>query len=198
MKVNFQPIRSTIHIWVVSSEQYEIFALVPQTLFRGETVGAAGKCRLFSQALPQADGPSSNPSKQKNITGRTVYFPKMKTVQFSRTDCSSATNCSIENPSTPIWFHPPIFETQGCALTNWDMGKLVDVKGDIPGLNVTTRHGFALKLCANVIRDHCDVDFHTIYCVRGFFTFTILFTFRTRGCSVVETLLDNCSNKYSS
>ena len=74
----------------------------------------------------------------------------------------------------------------------------MDVKGDIPGLNVTTRHGFALKLCANVIRDHCDVDFHTIYCVRGFFTFTILFTFRTRGCSVVETLLDNCSNKYSS
>ena len=103
MEVNFQPIRSTIHIWVVSSEQYEIFALVPQTLFRGETVGAAGKCRLFSQALPQADGPSSNPSKQKNITGQTVYSPKMKTVQFSRTDSSSATNyCSIENPSTPI------------------------------------------------------------------------------------------------
>lgn len=82
----------------------------------------------FSQAPPQADGPSSNPSKQKNITAQTVYSPKMKTVPFSGTDSLSATNCSIGNPSTPIWFHPPIFETQGCALSNWDMGKLVDAR----------------------------------------------------------------------
>ena len=102
MEVNFQPIRSTIHIWVVSSDQYEIFALVAQTLFRDETVGGAGKCRLFSQAPPQADGPSSNPSKQKNITAQTVYSPKMKTVPFSGKDSLSATNCSIGNPSTPI------------------------------------------------------------------------------------------------
>ena len=34
-----QPIRSTIQIWVVKRHQYGISALVPQTLFRGETSG---------------------------------------------------------------------------------------------------------------------------------------------------------------
>ena len=60
-------------------------------------------CFLRLRQIPQTDGPSSNPSKQKNITGQTVYSPKIKTVQYSHTDSSSATNyCSIENPSTPI------------------------------------------------------------------------------------------------
>ena len=45
-----RPIRSTIQIWVVTSHQYGISALVSQTSFRGETVGDVVKYRLFSQA----------------------------------------------------------------------------------------------------------------------------------------------------
>ena len=45
-----RPIKSTTQIWVVTRHQYGISALVFQTSFRGETVGAVAKCRLFSQA----------------------------------------------------------------------------------------------------------------------------------------------------
>ena len=38
-------VRSTIQIWVVTSDQYEISALISPTSFRGKT-----QCRLFSQA----------------------------------------------------------------------------------------------------------------------------------------------------
>ena len=48
----FQPIRSTTQIWVVTRHHYGISALISQTPFRGETVGAVAKCRLFSQATP--------------------------------------------------------------------------------------------------------------------------------------------------
>ena len=44
-----RPIRSTTKIWVVTRHQYGISALVPQTLFRGETSGGIAKCQLFSQ-----------------------------------------------------------------------------------------------------------------------------------------------------
>ena len=46
----FQPIRSTIQIWVVMHHQCGISALVSQTSFGGETRGSITKCRLFSQA----------------------------------------------------------------------------------------------------------------------------------------------------
>ena len=42
-----QPFRSTTRIWVVSSHQYGISALVSQTSFRGETSGGVVKCPLF-------------------------------------------------------------------------------------------------------------------------------------------------------
>ena len=45
-----RPIRSTTHIWVVTSRQYGISAPVSQTSFGGETSGSIAKCRLFSQA----------------------------------------------------------------------------------------------------------------------------------------------------
>ena len=45
-----QPIRSTIQIWVVTSHQYGISALVSQTFFGGETSGSVAKCPLFPQA----------------------------------------------------------------------------------------------------------------------------------------------------
>ena len=44
------PIRNN-QIWVVTRHQYGISALISQTLFRRETSGGVGKCRLFSQAL---------------------------------------------------------------------------------------------------------------------------------------------------
>ena len=43
--------RADIQIWVESSHQYGISALVSQTSFRGETSGSVAKCRLFSQAI---------------------------------------------------------------------------------------------------------------------------------------------------
>ena len=39
-----------VFVCLVTRHQYEMFALVFQTSFRGETVGAVAKCRLFSQA----------------------------------------------------------------------------------------------------------------------------------------------------
>ena len=47
---NFKPIRSTTQIWVVTRHQCGLSAVVPQTSFRGETIGGFAKCRLFSQA----------------------------------------------------------------------------------------------------------------------------------------------------
>ena len=44
------PIRSTTQIWAVTSHQYGISTLVPQTSFREETGDGLAKCRLFSQA----------------------------------------------------------------------------------------------------------------------------------------------------
>ena len=47
-----KPIRSTTQIWVVTSHQCGIFALVPQTSSRGKVNRVVAKCRLFSQASP--------------------------------------------------------------------------------------------------------------------------------------------------
>ena len=58
-EANFQPIRSTTQIWVVTRHQYGISALVSQTSFRGKTSGGVPKCRLFSQA--DKGGCSLNP-----------------------------------------------------------------------------------------------------------------------------------------
>ena len=44
----FQPIRSTIQIWVATCHQNGISVVVSQTSLRGETRGGVGKCRLFS------------------------------------------------------------------------------------------------------------------------------------------------------
>ena len=41
--------------WVVTRHQYEISALVSQTLFHGETVGGIAKCCVFSQATVTAE-----------------------------------------------------------------------------------------------------------------------------------------------
>ena len=45
-----QPIRSTTEIWVVTRNQYGIFACISQTSFRRETSDGIAKCCLFSQA----------------------------------------------------------------------------------------------------------------------------------------------------
>ena len=45
-----RPIGSPAQIWVVTSHQYGIYALVSQTSFCGETSGGVVKYRLFSQA----------------------------------------------------------------------------------------------------------------------------------------------------
>ena len=42
-----RPIRSATQIWVLTRHQYGISALVPQSSFRGETIGDVSKCRLF-------------------------------------------------------------------------------------------------------------------------------------------------------
>ena len=42
-----RPIRSTSQIWLETRHQYGIWALVPQTSFRGETAGSVMKCRCF-------------------------------------------------------------------------------------------------------------------------------------------------------
>ena len=50
MQINYvaRPIRSATQIWVLTSDQYGISALVSQTSFRGETIGDVAKCRLFT------------------------------------------------------------------------------------------------------------------------------------------------------
>ena len=45
-----QPIRSTTQIWEVTRHQYGVFALVPQTWFRGKTNSGVAECRRFSWA----------------------------------------------------------------------------------------------------------------------------------------------------
>ena len=47
---NFQPIRSTTQIWVVTRHQYGISARFPQASVLKETSDAIAKCRLFSQS----------------------------------------------------------------------------------------------------------------------------------------------------
>ena len=50
ISISAQPIRITTQIWIVTRHQYGISALVPQTLFGGETSAYVAKCQLFSQA----------------------------------------------------------------------------------------------------------------------------------------------------
>ena len=45
-----RPIRITTQIWLVTSHQYGISALISQMSFREETSGDVAKCRLLSQA----------------------------------------------------------------------------------------------------------------------------------------------------
>ena len=47
---NFQPIRSTTQIWVVTRHQYGISARFPQASVLKETSDVIAKCRLFSQS----------------------------------------------------------------------------------------------------------------------------------------------------
>ena len=46
-----RPIRIPTQIWVVTSHQYGISALVIQTSFGGETSSSVAKCRLFTEAI---------------------------------------------------------------------------------------------------------------------------------------------------
>ena len=50
VKANFQPIRLTTQIWVVSRHQHGISAFVSQTPFCGENNCGVAKCRLVSAA----------------------------------------------------------------------------------------------------------------------------------------------------
>ena len=50
ISLTIRPIGSNSQFWVVTRHQYGIFALVPQTSFRGKTSGSFAKCQLFSQA----------------------------------------------------------------------------------------------------------------------------------------------------
>jgi len=52
--------KSATQIWVVTRHQYGISALVPQTLFRGNTSGGVAKCRMFSQASHYLDPDSAS------------------------------------------------------------------------------------------------------------------------------------------
>ena len=66
-----QPIRSTTQIWVVTVHQYRIFALVPQTSFRGKiSANGIAKCRLFSQASRNSDIYVSS----SEVAGQTLNF----------------------------------------------------------------------------------------------------------------------------
>ena len=60
-----RPIKSATQIWVATSFQYGIPALVSQTSFREETSGGVAKCELFTQA----DMLSEMLSSKKNGTG---------------------------------------------------------------------------------------------------------------------------------
>ena len=52
----------------MTRRKYGIYALDPQTLFRGETVGGVQKCRLFFQATTRAvNRELQHPEKRKAI-----------------------------------------------------------------------------------------------------------------------------------
>ena len=86
-----RPIRSTAQIWVVTSHQYGISALVSQTSFGRETSGSVAKCRLFSQAritqtmgtrlglsMLQTKPPQNDETKRKvNFTYLFFYWDKV-------------------------------------------------------------------------------------------------------------------------
>ena len=62
-----RPIRNTTQIWVVTRHQYGTFAVVRQTLFRGETSDDAAKCQLFSHIN------SLSPNIRKQILQTDLY-----------------------------------------------------------------------------------------------------------------------------
>ena len=58
----------TTQIWIMTRHQYGIYALDPQTSFRGETVGGVQKCRLIFQATTRAvNRELQHPEKRKAI-----------------------------------------------------------------------------------------------------------------------------------
>ena len=54
-EANYQPIKSTTYIWVVTSHQYGISALIPQTSFCGQACGGVKK-NFFSIIMMQDQG----------------------------------------------------------------------------------------------------------------------------------------------
>ena len=50
-EANFQRIKSSTPIWVVTGHRYGISALISQTSFRGGTNGGVYKCQLFPHAV---------------------------------------------------------------------------------------------------------------------------------------------------
>ena len=79
-----RPIRSTTQIWVVTSHQYGISALVSQTSFGEEASGGVAKYRLFSQSLTNSRG-SQVAGRGSRVAGRgsRVAGPKSR----SRVQC---------------------------------------------------------------------------------------------------------------
>ena len=63
-------IRSTTQIWVVTRHQYGISAIDPEKSFRGKVSDCVTKCRLFSQAISNAD---SAHSQFQTKEGKTIW-----------------------------------------------------------------------------------------------------------------------------
>ena len=69
-----QPVRSATQIWVVTPNQYGIFALVSQMSFGGETNGSVTKCLLFSQATLVGKRPQSGKEEEQLLRGQMLLF----------------------------------------------------------------------------------------------------------------------------
>ena len=72
---------------MVTHHQSGIFALVPQTSFRGETSGSVVKCRLFSQATTINRSCDSlqctEQTGESKTDGRLLFFGEMTFIQFN-------------------------------------------------------------------------------------------------------------------
>ena len=67
----------------MTRHQYGIYALDPQTSFRGETVGGVQKCRLFFQATTRAVKPRT-PAPRKTKSNILNFPYKKKTRHIYR------------------------------------------------------------------------------------------------------------------
>ena len=99
-------IRSTTQIWVVTRHQYGISAIVPETSFRGKVSDCVTKCRLFSQAISNADSAHS----------------QFQTKEGKKPFAAAHTYITLTRQCLPPSLLPPGFQLRKCTQQSFIRG----------------------------------------------------------------------------